>query len=303
MRIGICAFGLTAIELLNLAIAADEEGFDSLWLGEHLVLPVGYDSSHPSEGELGQIKRTTPVIDLDTPLVDPLVIFAAIASRTTSLRLATGIYLPAFRHPLLTARALITLREVAGERIVLGVGSGWLAEEFAAFGLSFEERIPILEESVEVLRLALAGGPFEHAGRHFTTAGRVQLTSAPVDVPIFFGGNTEKSLRRAACLGDGWFASGTPDLGNAATMRERLLEFREEAGCSVQFPTLVRAADWSPATLDRYQEAGFEDVCIFARNPYPTEVSDIWPEGSMDNSRRVLREVAGLIDPRGRRTN
>ena len=66
------------------------------------------------------------------------------------------------------------------------------------------------------------------------------------------------------------------------------------------FPTYVRIADWSPAILDRYQEAGFEDVCIFARNPYPTGVSDVWPQGSLERSRQTLREVAAEIDPRGR---
>ena len=182
---------------LNLAIAADEEGFDSLWLGEHLVLPVGYDTPHPNEDEPGQFRRTTPVIEPDTPLVDPLVLFAAIAARTSSLRLATGIYLPAFRHPLLTARALATLHDLAGGRLILGVGSGWLAEEFAAFGLSFEERIPILDECVDVVRLALAGGPFTHDGHFFSTAGKIQLTAVSIDIPIIFGGNTERALQRA----------------------------------------------------------------------------------------------------------
>ncbi len=302
MRIGICAFGLTASDLLNLAIAADEEGFDSLWLGEHLVLPVEYDSPHPNEDEPGQFRRTTPVIEPDTPLVDPLVTFAAIAARTSSLRLATGIYLPGFRHPLLTARSLATLHDLAGGRLILGVGSGWLAEEFAVFGLNFEERLPLLDECVEVLRLALAGGPFDHVGRFFAIAGKVQLTPVSIDVPIFFGGNTERALRRAALLGDGWFVSGTPDLDNAVRMRTRLLEFREENGCTGPFPTFVRIADWSPATLDRYQEAGIEDVCIFARNPYPTGVSDVWPPGSLERSRQALRDAAAEIDPRGRRT-
>ena len=97
--------------------------------------------------------RTSPrIVDPDTKLLDPLVALAAVAAVTERIHLATGIYLVGLRHPLAVARMTLTLQDVAGGRFMLGVGSGWLEEEFAALGVPFDERRARYEEALDVLR-------------------------------------------------------------------------------------------------------------------------------------------------------
>ena len=104
VRIGLSAYNISTSDLVHLAAAADQVGFDSLWLGEHIVLPLGYQSDHPTTADRAQQHHRGPIVDPSTTLVDPLVALAACAAVTTRLRLATGIYILPLRHPLITAR-------------------------------------------------------------------------------------------------------------------------------------------------------------------------------------------------------
>src|ERR1700712_4513474 len=130
MKIGLTAYDIPAQEFVEIARAADEAGFDSLWVGEHIVLPIGFTTAHPTKQQPGVQHHTGPIVNPDTELVDPLVQLAAAASVTTRLRLATGIFVLPLRHPLTTARAVCTLQELAGGRFMFGLGFGWLEEEF-----------------------------------------------------------------------------------------------------------------------------------------------------------------------------
>ena len=140
MRIGLTAYDVPAAELVALARAADEAGFDSLWLGEHVLLPIGDRTAHPSTQQDHVQHHTGPIVQPDTELVDPLVVLGAAAAATTHLRVATGIYVLPLRHPLAVARSTCTLQEIAGGRFMFGVGVGWLTGEFDALGVPFDER-------------------------------------------------------------------------------------------------------------------------------------------------------------------
>lgn len=284
MRVGISAYDVAARDLVDLAQAADELGFSSLWLGEHVVLPVGYGSEHPStEGDTPQ-HHTGPIIDPDTALVDPLVALAAAAAVTRDIELATGIYLLPLRPPLVTARMTATLDEVSGGRLVLGVGSGWLEEEFAAVGVPFAERVARFEESIEILRAAWSGRPFDHQGRFWQT-GPVQVGTRPVGVPLILGGNGERALARAASRGDGWFSSGTPSFDEALRLRDRLQELRAAQDRPGPFRITMRANAPDRDELDRYERAGFEEVVVWA--------DQVWPaEGHPDDKRAALAAAA-----------
>ncbi|MCW2621749.1 MAG: luciferase [Frankiales bacterium] len=259
--IGLSAYGMTPRALLELAVAADRLGFDGLWLGEHLFHPAEYASAHPSDGSAQH--HTGPIVVPDTELVDPWVVFGAIAAVTTHLKLATGIYLVPLRHPLQTARTTVTAAELSGERILLGVGAGWLQEEFDALDVPFAERMPRTVESLEVLRKAWAGGTFEHHGAHFDFAP-LQVTPRPVRIPLILGGNGPKALARAAQLGDGWFSSGTPSLEVAVELRQTLLRAREETGLPGDFRTVFRVEHLDAAGIDRYAEVGIDDLVVWA---------------------------------------
>jgi probable F420-dependent oxidoreductase len=275
-RIGITAYGMEASDLLALAVAAEGAGFSSLWIGEHIVLPVGYASEHPSTSQPGQQRHHTgPIVDPDTPLTESLVALGAIAAATTRLEVGTAIYLLALRHPLLVARGVAAVQDLAGGRFLLGVGTGWLSEEFEALSIDFATRVSRFDEAATVLKAALAGGPFEHHGRHFDTGGVVQLTRDPVPVPLVYGGNTERALWRAATGADGWFASGTPSFDEAIRLRDRLLRIRAGEGRTTPFRCFMRVSGSDPSHLARYVEAGFEDILVWADQVWRPDASPV----------------------------
>ncbi len=286
MRIGLSAYDMTAADLLELVRAADEVGFDSLWLGEHVFHPQDYTSVHPGH-EVKQ-HHTGPLVQERTHLLDPLVTLAAAAATTRRIRLATGVFVLPLREPLLVARAAASLAEISGGRFVLGVGAGWLAEEFDALGVPFRARGRRLDESLAVLRGCLAGGPFAYDGEIFDFAA-LEMVATPVDVPLVIGGNSDAALRRAARTGDGWFSSGTPDFAEAVRLRDRLLELREELGKQAEpFETVVRIEGADPQDVHRYGAAGFDHVVIWA--------DQVWPEGgSLEEKRARLMQAARAL--------
>lgn len=288
MTVGISVYDMTASELVDLAVAADGAGFDAIWLGEHVVLPVGYGSEHPTTADDGSHQHITgAIVSPGTELVDPLVALGVAAGATTSLRLATGMYILPLRHPLATARAVHTLHEASGARFMFGVGAGWLLEEFAALDVPHVERGRRLEESIEILRAAWAGGPFAHQGRHFSF-GPVQVSERATAVPLVMGGNTPRALRRAALLGDAWFSSGTPSLPAAVELRDRLHAIRGASGLDAAFPCYVRIEGCDAGLVERYRSEGFDEVVVWA--------DQVWPStGSLASKRAALAEVASSL--------
>jgi probable F420-dependent oxidoreductase len=287
VTVSICAYNLPAMELLRLAVAADEFGFDALWLGEHILLPVGYGSEHPTHDATDQHAAITgPIISLDTHLLDPWVALGAIAGATTRLRLATGIYLLSLRHPLLTARTACTLQQMSGGRLVLGVGSGWLSEEFGALGVPFDERRQRFDECIEVVRRAWRGGPFAHDGSAFHFAP-VQITAQPTVVPLVLGGNSGPALRRAVTVGDGWFSSGTPTFAAALGLRDRLRALRAETDRAGEFRCYFRVERPDRALIERYRAEGIDDVVIWADR--------VWPSGPLAQQRAALERTADAL--------
>ncbi|GAA2454429.1 hypothetical protein GCM10010191_86670 [Actinomadura vinacea] len=286
MRIGLSAYDMEPRDLLDLAVAADELGFEGIWLGEHLVLPFGYASEHPSTGQSAHQHHPGAVVDPATELMDPLVALGAAAAFTRRLGLATGIYLLPLRHPLVTARAVATLHEVSQGRFKLGAGAGWLREEFDALGVPFERRGARLEETLTVLRKAWSGGPFEHHGEHFDF-GPVQVSPRPVPVPVVLGGNSDLALRRAVRLGDEWFSSGTPSFEDALALRGRLDALCAEADRGTELRRHFRVAGWDADLLHQYEAEGFTDVVLWA--------DQVWIKGPLEEKRRSLARAAEKI--------
>jgi probable F420-dependent oxidoreductase len=287
VSIGLSAYDVTAPELRDLAVAADEAGFDALWLGEHIVLPMEYGTEHPTTGTAGHHHITGPIVKPETELLDPWTALGFLAGATTRLRLATGIYLLPLRHPLITARCGFTLQEASGGRLLLGIGSGWLVEEFAALDVPFDERYGRTREAIEIIRTAWAGGPFDYHGKYFDF-DTIQLTTRAVEVPLIMGGNTRRALQRAATVGDGWFSSGTPSFDDARQWRRELLRIRAEHGLDAPYRTYIRIAANDPALVERYRAAGMDDVVIWADH--------VWPaDGSLESKRSALFESAAAL--------
>ena len=291
MRIGLTAYDVHASEFLQLAAAADEAGFSSLWLGEHVVLPFGYTTEHPTTRQPGAQHHTGPIVSPDTELVDPLVQLGAAAAVTRRIELATGIYILPLRHPLAVARAACTVQEIAGGRFVFGLGFGWLEEEFAVLDVPFAERITRFEEAIDVLRAAWRSGEVKHEGRHFSISG-VQVTKRVTGVPLMLGGNSERALRRAARLGDGWFSSGTPPFPEAVRLRAELERLRAESERADEpFKLVFRMEGADPDTARRYADEGFEEVLVWT--------DQVWPAGrNLEDKREAMFAAAEALGVR-----
>jgi probable F420-dependent oxidoreductase len=192
---------------LQFALAAEAAGFESLWTVEHVVVPANYQSPYPYS-EDGRMPGSE-----SSPIPDPLVWLAYLAAATTTLRLATGILIAAQRQPVVLAKEVATLDFLSGGRVDLGVGVGWLREEFDAIGVPFEERGRRLDDAILSMR-ELWSAPQATFQGEFTQFTNCISQPAPVNgtVPIHIGGHTEIAARRAGRLGDGFFpASGSHD--------------------------------------------------------------------------------------------
>lgn len=281
--LGLCAYGIPAAELIELAKCADTLGFDALWLGEHVLRPVAYTSEHPTSGTQ---HHSGPIVDEGTELVDPWVVHAAIAAVTVRIKLGTAMYVTPLRHPLQTARTTIDVQELSNGRVLFGIGAGWLQEEFAAFEVPYRTRYSRTEECIQILRKAWTGTEFSHTGKHFRF-DTVQVHPRPASIPIVLGGNMPKALARAARLGDAWFSSGTPSLDESNRYVDQLRVLRAEAGRTDEFRCYVRVADPSVGELERYWDRGLDDLVVWA--------DMLWKGETLEERRSSLIDAAHRI--------
>ncbi|HEV7887670.1 MAG TPA: LLM class F420-dependent oxidoreductase [Acidimicrobiales bacterium] len=200
---------------------AEENGIESLWTVEHVVVPAGYESEYPYSKD----GRMPGGEDLDIP--DPLIWLTHIAAATRSIKLATGILILPQRNPVVLAKQVATLDRLSGGRVVLGVGVGWLKEEFDALGIPFDSRGARTDDYVEALRvLWREDEPTYHgAFADFERAKSFPKPAQPGGPPIIVGGHTTAAARRAGRLGDGFF----PGRGKLEELGGLLDEMRRAA--------------------------------------------------------------------------
>jgi alkanesulfonate monooxygenase SsuD/methylene tetrahydromethanopterin reductase-like flavin-dependent oxidoreductase (luciferase family) len=201
---------------------------------------------------------------------DMWVLMGAVLATTRRLKFALGIHVLPLRHPLLTARALTTGDELGSGRVILGVGAGWMREEFDALGVRFEERGPRLDEGIAVLRDALDGvTSFE--GEFFQYRPLV-VSAERVDVPIVIGGATPRALRRAARVADGWYGPTTLDVEACLRIRGELHRLRREYGTIERpFSMSVRVTPQDPDSARRYDREGFDQLVLDGESIWPTK--------------------------------
>jgi probable F420-dependent oxidoreductase len=182
-----------------LATLAEEAAFESLWTVEHVVVPAGYQSTYPYSGD----GRMPGGEDVDIP--DPLVWLAWVAAKTTRIRLATGILILPQRNPLIVAKEVATLDRLSGGRMTLGVGVGWLREEFDALGVPFERRGARADEYVAAMRAAWTEDEPTYEGRFVSFTG-AKSNPRPVQaggVPVVVGGHSEGASATGSSRGRG----------------------------------------------------------------------------------------------------
>jgi probable F420-dependent oxidoreductase len=193
--------------LTHLAQTAERVGVESLWTVEHVVIPVGYKSTYPYDPS-GKIPMPAQM-----PIPDPLSWLAYAAAITKTIKLATGILILPQRHPLYVAKEVASLDVLSNGRVILGIGVGWLEEEFQALGIPFEERAGRTAEAVRAMRTLWKDEAQPFKGKYYAW-GAVESHPKPVQkpgVPIVVGGHTELAARRAARYGDGFFPGVADD--------------------------------------------------------------------------------------------
>jgi probable F420-dependent oxidoreductase len=230
-----------------LATAAEAAGFESLWTVEHVVVPHDYASTYPyARG--GKMPGGE-----DFNLPDPLVWLTWVGAHTSTLRLGTGILVLPLRNPVVLAKEVATLDVMSGGRMLLGVGVGWLEEEFAVIGASFPDRGRRTDEYVEAMRALWSQDMATFSGDTVSFRDAI-LRPRPVDgrVPVIIGGHTPAAARRAGRLGDGFF----PAKGDLPALLDELRAAAERAG---RDPVDVEVT-WTGASLLAGGEQAVDEV-------------------------------------------
>ncbi len=206
-----------AVELVQ---AAEETGFESTWTVEHVVIPKGYQSAYPytTDGRL-------PGGEGDFILPDPQIWMAYVAARTTRIKLATGILILPQHNPVICAKQVATLDYMSGGRVLLGIGVGWLKEEFEALGVPFADRGARTEEYMHALRALWSMDAPTYEGK-FVSFKNAYMRPKPVKgtVPIIIGGHSKAAARRAGRMADGFFPARGASEELLALVRDSAIE-------------------------------------------------------------------------------
>ena len=229
----------SALELCRLAEAV---GFDSVWGGEHVVRPDRIESPYPYTAD-GQMPG-----EPDTPIPDPLIWLAYVAAAAPRVRLGTCILIVPQRNPVVLAKELATLDHLSGGRVELGIGVGWMKEEFDVLGIPWERRGARTDEYIAAMR-ALWAGPHAEFHGEFVDFEPVTCSPRPVQesIPILTGGDTPAAIRRAALYADRYF----PGTTNPEELQTRVLDLSAAAEEQGRDPASIAVdAIFGPQMMD-----------------------------------------------------
>jgi probable F420-dependent oxidoreductase len=275
MKIGIALGTVRPERWAEVSCEADRLGYESVWMPEHLVLPVASDGS-PYAGE------EHPPIPADVPVFDAFAYLSYLAGCTEQIRFGTHVYNIGLRHPFVVARAVATLDIVSRGRAEFGVGASWLEAEWDAVGLDFANRGSRIDEAIAVCQRLWSDSVIEHHGANFDF-GPVMFEPKPVQSPwppMHIGGDGASAIRRAAVVGDGWIPMNhtVEEIPDAAA---RIAELRAKAG----HPGTVEITMGVDADLDSLRRAAEAGVGRALVRP--------WSSGrqTIDGLRRFADEV------------
>jgi probable F420-dependent oxidoreductase len=270
---------------VELAQHAERLGYHSVWFSDHVVMGRRTETHHTANESGTRAYPDRPV------MLDVVGCMGAIAASTERIRMASSVHIAPYRHPLNSAHQFATVDVLSGGRLIVGVGSGWDTEEFAAVGGDFEHRGSITEECVEIYKKAWSQPWLEHHGRFFTIEN-VSMEPKPVQKPhppIVFGAVTAPGARRAARCADGlypMFLDAYADPARFAHLREEVLREGERAGRDLDGfrlyafasglvvgeadelarrdprPTLTGTAEQVVSDLERFAASGYSHVTM-----------------------------------------
>lgn len=277
--------GTAAIDRGIGRLAADLEaaGFDSLWVSDHVLFPRRITSFYPFDADG---RATWPT---DTPYVEALVALAAAAAVTRRVRLGTAALVLPQRNPVLLAKQAASIDALAPGRLALGVGAGWLREEFEALDTAFDTRGPRMVEWIGLLRECWTGRPAGHDGEHYTLAGDLLMLPPPQPIPLLIGGHSPVALKRAGRIGDGWLAQQSfPEL-DPATLATEIGTVRRAAETAGRDPADLRIALRLVSSVGRTAEIAHRLPDLAAAGVDEIIVDTDWEHGDPTGEQATLR--------------
>jgi probable F420-dependent oxidoreductase len=250
-----------------MAAELEQAGFDSLWVSDHVIMPAAVSSWYPF-AEDGKVNWPT-----DAPYIDAMIALMAIAAATERARIGTAVLVLPLRQPVVLAKQAASIDVLSGGRLELGVGAGWMAEEFEALNVPFADRGPILTEWIGLLRAVWTGQPDPVEGAHYTLPGG--LHSGPVpphQIPLLMGGHSAAARKRAGTIGDGWLAQQSAAELDPADLAAGIAQMRWAAAAAGRDPdglrTVLRIVDSAgraelvAAALPALSAAGVGEIIV-----------------------------------------
>jgi probable F420-dependent oxidoreductase len=262
MKFGVALFPLRPQQIIEVTREAEQLGFDSVWLGEHVVTPVESHSRFPYAGEQDDGHEA---FHSGLPFYDPYAVLGYLAAVTKTLRLAVSVSIVPLHDPFRLARSVTTIDLFSQGRFIFGMGGGWLREEFEILGRDFETRGTRFNETLDVMVSLFNDEVTEYRGRTLVVppVGMIPKPQTRPHPPFVFGGHAPAALRRAAQRGDGWLASELSPAEMAAAIAT-LARLRAECG-RAERPFEVSCSvtgDLTPELAQGYVEAGVHRLVV-----------------------------------------
>jgi probable F420-dependent oxidoreductase len=250
-----------------MARTLEAAGYDSLWVSDHIVMPREMNSHYPFSADG---RAYWPA---DTPYLDAIIALALAAAVTERVRLGTAVLVLPLRAPIEFAKQAATVDVASGGRLELGVGAGWLAEEFAALNIPFEKRGTRMVEWMQIMRDCWSGETIERHSERYTVPADVLFRPRPAhDIPLLIGGHSDIALRRAGAVGDGWLgqqAAPALDPDDIRAVAQKIVAGAREAGRPDTSPRIVLRiveslgqAELVARSLPALQDAGVDEVIV-----------------------------------------
>ncbi len=263
MKIGLIAVNVGGEDagenMVRMAEKAEQVGLESMWTFEHVIVPMDYESRYPYH-DSGKFSAAP-----ETSFIDPLIALSHVAAVSKTLRLGTGINIVPQTNPLLLAKQAASLDYLSGGRLMLGVGVGWLAEEFAAMGTPFERRGARMDDTLAAMKKVWSGDVVEHQGEFVDWSGfkSYPLPVQKPHIPLIIGGTTPAAIRRVVAHGDGWITVGTPDelAAPSGLLREQAAAAGREMA-SIEITSTWVYVKEGPDSLKQYEDLGATRLVI-----------------------------------------
>ena len=275
MRFGVTIFSTdVSMPVTDLAVAAEERGFDSIWIPEHTHIPTSRRTPPPTgDAELAEEYKRS---------VDPLVSLAAAASLTSTIRLGTGILLPAQREPIVTAKAVATLQNLSGGRFEMGIGFGWNEDEMEDHGVDYRTRREHTRDHVMAMQALWTDEVASYDGEFVSFPDTWSWPKPEVKVPVLIGGGAgPKMFAHLAEYADGWIPIG------GAGLTEAIPRYKEAVAAAGRDPEAMQIIPFGSVPtapkLAHFAEIGVTE-CVFRI-----------PSAPADEVLPVLDEQAALV--------